>query len=136
LATASAKTVLDLTLPNPTTNISLARAATFRGFSILMMATDFCTGSLSSGPELTTAQLQDVECQAYLAGDIDAKLRASDSGLDPCKRPLHCIEQNGCGLTVYPKPPSLPCSPIWFIRDGKKATDSFVIRCIGKVIPE
>ncbi len=59
LATASAKTVLDLTLPNPTTNISLARAATFRGFSILLMATDFCTGSLSSGPELTTAQLLD-----------------------------------------------------------------------------
>lgn len=59
LATASAKTVLDLTLPTPTTNINLARAATFRGFSILLIATDFCTGALSSGPELTTAQLLD-----------------------------------------------------------------------------
>ena len=55
LAAASAKIVLDLTLPNPTTNISLARAATFRGFSILQMTSDFCTVSLSSGPELTTA---------------------------------------------------------------------------------
>ena len=47
--------MLDLTLPNPTTNINIARAATFRGFSILQMATDFCTVALSSGPELTTA---------------------------------------------------------------------------------
>ncbi len=59
LAAASAKTVLDLTLPTPTTNINIARAATFRGFAILMIATDFCSGSLSSGPELTTAQLLD-----------------------------------------------------------------------------
>lgn len=59
LAAASAKTVLDLDLPNPTTNINIARAATFRGFSILMIATDFCTGTLSSSAELTTAQLLD-----------------------------------------------------------------------------
>lgn len=59
LAAASSKLVLDLTLPNPTTNVSLARAAAFRGFSVLQMATDFCTGSLSSGPELTTAQMLD-----------------------------------------------------------------------------
>jgi hypothetical protein len=59
LAAASTKIVLDLTLPTPTTNINIARAATFRGFSILYMATDFCTGTLSSGPELTTAQMLD-----------------------------------------------------------------------------
>ena len=59
LAAASAKIVLDLTLPTPTTNINIARAATFRGFAILYMATDFCTGTLSSGPELTTAQMLD-----------------------------------------------------------------------------
>jgi hypothetical protein len=58
-AIASAKQVLDLSLPTPTTNISIARAATFRGFAILQMASDFCTGSFSSGPELTTAQLLD-----------------------------------------------------------------------------
>jgi hypothetical protein len=59
VAAASSKIVLDLELPNPTTNINLARAATFRGFSVLTMAGDFCTGALSSGPELTTAQMLD-----------------------------------------------------------------------------
>lgn len=59
LAAASSKIVLDLDLPTPTTNINLARAATFRGFSVLHMATDFCTGTLSSGPELTTTQMLD-----------------------------------------------------------------------------
>lgn len=64
LATASSQIVLALDLPNPTSNISLARAATFRGYSILSMATDFCTGTISSGPdapgpELTTEQMLD-----------------------------------------------------------------------------
>lgn len=59
LAVASAKLVLDLDLPDKDRNISVARAATFRGFSILQMASDFCTGSFSSGPELTTAQMLD-----------------------------------------------------------------------------
>jgi hypothetical protein len=59
LAAAASKAVLDLTLPTPTTNINIARAATFRGFAILQIANDFCTGTLSSGPELTTAQLLD-----------------------------------------------------------------------------
>lgn len=56
---ASGKAVLDLDLPNPTTNINIARAATFRAFGMLQMASDFCTGSFSSGPELTTAQMLD-----------------------------------------------------------------------------
>lgn len=59
LAIASTKIVLDLPLPTPATNLSLARAATFRGFSVLQMASDFCTGTLSSGPELTTTQMLD-----------------------------------------------------------------------------
>lgn len=58
-AVASAKQVLDLELPNPTTNINIARAATFRGFAILQMASDFCTGSFSESEELTTAQMLD-----------------------------------------------------------------------------
>ena len=58
-AVASAKQVLDLQLPNPTTNISLARAATFRGFAILQMASDFCSGAFSNGPELSTNQMLD-----------------------------------------------------------------------------
>jgi hypothetical protein len=64
VAAASTKIVLDLTLPNPTTNINIARAATFRGFSIENMAEMFCSGTLPAnatvgGPELTTAQLLD-----------------------------------------------------------------------------
>lgn len=59
LAAASGKIVLDLDLPTPTTNINLARAATFRGYAILLMAENFCSGTLSSGPELTTAQVLD-----------------------------------------------------------------------------
>ncbi|MBL0940564.1 MAG: hypothetical protein IBJ03_16835 [Gemmatimonadaceae bacterium] len=58
-AVASAKQVLDLSLPDPDKNINVARAATFRGFSILQMASDFCTGTFSGGPELTTAQMLD-----------------------------------------------------------------------------
>ncbi len=59
VAAASGKTVLDLDLPIPATNINIARAAAFRGFAILQMASDFCTGTLSSSPELTTAQMLD-----------------------------------------------------------------------------
>jgi hypothetical protein len=59
LAAASAKLLLDLELPEPTTNINIARAATFRAYAMLFMATDFCSGSLSSGPELTNAQMLD-----------------------------------------------------------------------------
>lgn len=59
LATASAKLLLDLTLPNPTTNINIARAATFRGHAMIYLATDFCTGALSSGPELSNAMMLD-----------------------------------------------------------------------------
>ena len=58
-AAASSKIVLDLALPTPTTNINLARSAMVRGFATLFMAGDFCTATLSLGPELTTAQLLD-----------------------------------------------------------------------------
>lgn len=70
LAAASAKQVLDLTLPNPTSNINVARAATFRGFAVLQLASDFCSATLSSGPELTTAQLLDT-AQAWFTRGID-----------------------------------------------------------------
>lgn len=81
LAVASAKTVLDLTLPNPTTNINYARAATFRGFAIMQIATDFCTGSLSSGAELTTAQLLDSAIVYFSKGIDIGKANASTDGI-------------------------------------------------------
>jgi hypothetical protein len=59
LAAASSKQVLDLELPTPAANINLARAAMVRGFAVLQIATDFCEGTLSSGPKLTTTQLLD-----------------------------------------------------------------------------
>jgi len=59
LAAASGKLLLDLTLPEPTTNINIVRGATFRGYAILFLATDFCSGALSSGPELNTNQMLD-----------------------------------------------------------------------------
>lgn len=80
LAAASAKTVMDLSLPNPTSNINYARAATFRGFAILMIATDFCTGALSSGPELTTAQLLDSAIVYFSKGVDIGKAAASTDG--------------------------------------------------------
>ena len=81
LAVASAKTVLDLTLPSPTSNLSLARSATFRGFSILQMATDFCTGSLSSSPELTTAQMLDSAIAMFDQGIAVGTANATADGV-------------------------------------------------------
>ncbi|MEI6741120.1 MAG: RagB/SusD family nutrient uptake outer membrane protein [Gemmatimonadaceae bacterium] len=81
VAAASAKAVLDLTLPNPTSNINVARAATFRGFAVLMMATDFCTGALSSGPELTTAQLLDTAAFWFGKGIDAGKANGTTDGI-------------------------------------------------------
>src|SRR5512133_778286 len=81
LAAASAKTVMDLELSNPTTNINYARAATFRGFSILQIAPDFCTGALSSGPELTTAQLLDSAIVYFTKGVDIGKANGTTDGI-------------------------------------------------------
>lgn len=85
LAAASTQIVLALDLPNPTTNISLARAATFRGFSVLQMATDFCTGTLSSGPdkpgpELQTSQMLDTAIVWFTKGIEVGTANASVDG--------------------------------------------------------
>lgn len=68
LAAAAAKQVLDLTLPNATSNINIARAATFRGFAVLHLATDFCNVSLSGGAKLTTAQALDTATYWFNTG--------------------------------------------------------------------
>jgi hypothetical protein len=63
LAVAGARNVLQLELPEPSKNINLARAATWAGFAVLHMATDFCEGTIAQGtdpgPRLTTVQLLD-----------------------------------------------------------------------------
>jgi hypothetical protein len=81
LAAASTKIVLDLTLPNPTTNINIARAATFRGYAVLHMATDFCNGTLSAGPKLTTAQLLDTATYWFNVGRTVGLANASADGI-------------------------------------------------------
>jgi hypothetical protein len=63
LAVAGARGVINLDLPTPESNINLARAATWAGFSVLNMATDFCEATIAQGitpgPRLTTAQALD-----------------------------------------------------------------------------
>lgn len=59
LAAASSKILLDLELPNPTTNINYARASLWRGYSFVFMAEHFCQGTVDSGPALTTAAMLD-----------------------------------------------------------------------------
>jgi hypothetical protein len=56
VSAAGGKGVLDLALPTPTTNIIGAQAATFRAFTILDMATDFCQIALSGSVPLTQKQ--------------------------------------------------------------------------------
>ncbi|MBM3907730.1 MAG: hypothetical protein FJ363_06570 [Gemmatimonadetes bacterium] len=80
LAAASAKTVMDLELPTPTSNINYARAATFRGYAILTIATDFCSGTLSSGPLLTTTQLLDSAIVYFTKGVDIGKAAATTDG--------------------------------------------------------
>ena len=59
LAAASSNLVLVLDLPDPDTNINLARTALWRGYSFVLMAENFCSGTVESGPELTTINLLD-----------------------------------------------------------------------------
>jgi starch-binding outer membrane protein, SusD/RagB family len=59
LSAASTKIVLDLELPTPTTNINYARVALWRGYTFQLIAENFCSGAISGGAELSTAQLLD-----------------------------------------------------------------------------
>ncbi|MGQ0647150.1 MAG: hypothetical protein ACT4P7_06235 [Gemmatimonadaceae bacterium] len=59
LAAASTKIVLDLTLPTPTTNINYVRTNIWRAYSFVLMAESFCSGTVDSGPLLTTAAMLD-----------------------------------------------------------------------------
>lgn len=58
-AAASTQLVLRLALPTPTTNINLARSALWRGYSFVLMAETFCSGTVDAGPELTTTAMVD-----------------------------------------------------------------------------
>lgn len=58
-AAASAHFVIELDLPNPTTNVNYARAHTWLAYSFLRMAEQFCQGTVYGGPPLTTADMLD-----------------------------------------------------------------------------
>ncbi len=59
VALSSASAVLNLTLPTPTSNLAIARAAAFKGMSFVYMAESFCVGVSNGGGPLTTAQMLD-----------------------------------------------------------------------------
>ncbi len=77
---AAGKQVLDLELPAPSTNMNVARAATFRAFAMLQMATDFCSGTFSGGPELNTAQMLDSAVFWFSKGAEVGKANGSADG--------------------------------------------------------
>lgn len=56
---ASNHFVATLDLPTPDTNINYVRAHTWLGYSFLIMAEQFCSGTVYGGPELTTANMLD-----------------------------------------------------------------------------
>jgi hypothetical protein len=56
---ASAYLVLDADLPNPAANLNYARVNLFLGFSYVLMAEQFCRGTVLVGDELTTAMMLD-----------------------------------------------------------------------------
>lgn len=56
---SSAYLVLDAGLPNPESNLNVARANLFLAYSYLFMAEHFCRGTVRSGPELTTVVMLD-----------------------------------------------------------------------------
>lgn len=58
-AASSAYLVLEAELPTPDANINYARANLFLGYSFLMMAEQFCRGTVRAGPELSTAAMLD-----------------------------------------------------------------------------
>jgi hypothetical protein len=58
-AAASAYLVLNAGLPDPGSNINVARADLFLGYSYVLMAEQFCQGTVLSGAPLTTANMLD-----------------------------------------------------------------------------
>ena len=59
VAAAGNHYVLTLPLPTPETNINFVRSHTWLGYSFLLMAEQFCQGTVYAGPALTTADMLD-----------------------------------------------------------------------------
>lgn len=76
-AAASTYLVLDRTLPTPTTNTNYQKAHFALAYSFLLMAENFCEGTVRSGPPLTTAMMLD-SAVAHFTSAIDIGV-ANDS---------------------------------------------------------
>lgn len=82
VAIASASQVLGLDLPEPTTNINIARAAAFKGYSILVMSDGFCTGVIAGGGELSVSQMLDSAVLAFEQAISVGTANASAAGIE------------------------------------------------------
>jgi hypothetical protein len=58
-AAAGAAIVLNLELPNPTTNLNYVRSSVWRGYAFVTMAEFFCQGAVGGGAPLTTINMLD-----------------------------------------------------------------------------
>jgi len=67
-AAAEAYLVLNLDLPDPVKNVNYARAHAVLAYSYVMMAEQFCVGTVLSGPELSTAAMLDSAIVHFTAG--------------------------------------------------------------------
>jgi hypothetical protein len=88
LAVASGKLLLDLTLPNPTTNINIARAASFRAWAMLFLGSEFCTGTVSSGPEVNNNAMLDSAIFWFTKAIDVGTANASTDGLNLARASL------------------------------------------------
>ncbi|WP_373061217.1 hypothetical protein [Gemmatimonas sp.] len=81
VALSSASAVLNLTLPTPTSNLSYARAAAFKGLSFVYMAESFCVGVSNGGGLLTTAQMLDSAVTSFAQAISVGTANASADGI-------------------------------------------------------
>ncbi len=88
LAVASGKLLLDLTLPNPTTNINAARGATFRAYAMLFLGSEFCTGTVSSGPEVNNNAMLDSSISWFTRAITVGTANASTDGVNLARASL------------------------------------------------
>lgn len=88
LAVASGKLLLDLTLPTPTTNIHIARAATFRAYAMLFLGSEFCTGTVSSGPEVNNNAMLDSAIAWFTTAINVGTANASTDGVNLARASL------------------------------------------------
>lgn len=73
--------VLDLELPEAGSNINLARAAAFKGYSFVLMAESFCFGVAQESRALTTAEMLDSAIASFNTAISVGTANASATGV-------------------------------------------------------